>query len=68
VNSKPWYLSRTVWGAVLYFLLALAKAFGIEGADAGKWDQAIEVAAGAIAMVVLRKMTTEPMHFTEPKA
>jgi len=67
VNSKPFYQSKTFYAGVLYFLLALAKAFGIEGADAGKYDQVLELAAGGIAFVALRKFTSQPMHFTAPK-
>ena len=67
MNSKPFYQSKTFWAAVLYALLALAKALGVEGADAGKYDQVIELAAGAIGMVVLRKTTSQPMHFVAPK-
>lgn len=66
MSSKPFYQSKTFWAAVVYAVVALAKAFGIEGADAGKWDQAIEIGAGAIAMLVLRVATTQPMHFLPP--
>ena len=66
MNSKPFYQSKTFYAGVLYFLLALAKAFGVEGADAGKYDQILELAAGGIAFVVLRAATKQPIHFTAP--
>lgn len=67
MNSKPFYTSKTFWAGVAYAVLALLKAFGIEGADAGKYDQVIELAAGGIAFIALRKATTQPIHFVAPK-
>ena len=67
MDSKPFYQSKTFWAGVLYAALAIAKIFGIEGADAGKYDQAIELVAAGIGAIVLRKLTTQPMHFTAPK-
>lgn len=67
MSSKPFYQSKTFWAGVAYAVLALLKAFGVEGADAGKYDQAIELAAGGIAFVALRAATKQPMHFTAPK-
>ena len=66
MTSKPFYLSKTFWAAVVYAVVALAKAFGIEGADAGQWDQVIEIGAGAVAMLALRAVTTQPIHFISP--
>lgn len=67
MNSKPFYQSKTFYAGVIYFVLALAKAFGIEGADAGKYDQALELLAAGVGYIALRAVTSQPMHFIAPK-
>ena len=67
MSSKPFYQSKTFWTGVISFVLAIAKIYGIEGIDAGKYDQAAELIAAGVAFIALRKATKQPMHFVAPK-
>jgi len=53
-GSKPWYLSRTVWAALVTVLMALLGLFGIrpDGFDDNAFVETLLQAATAIAGVV----------------
>lgn len=55
-DSKPWYLSKTVWGAAVAVAASLAGLAGIDitGADqATIADSALQIASAAGALVAI---------------
>ncbi len=53
-DTKPWYLSRTIWAAIVTILTALAGLFGVsmEGFDQAGFVDALLQAVAAVAGVV----------------
>ena len=66
-DSKPWYLSRTIWSAALAVLASLA---GLAGFDVTAAQQATLVnsvlqivsAGGAVAAIAGRFAATQRLH------
>lgn len=54
LNSKPWYLSKTIWASLVSVALTLAGLMGVPVAaiDSGQAADAILQAASAIAGLV----------------
>lgn len=51
-DSKPWYLSRTVWAAIVTIVAAVLGLFGQDELDQAATAEALLQAATAIAGVV----------------
>ena len=53
-SVKPWYLSRTVWAAIVTVVIALCGLFGVrlDGFDDSELTDALLRAATAVAGVV----------------
>lgn len=56
IDTKPWYLSRTIWASLVAISLSVAGAFGV-GTDmidaAGLTDALLQAATGFAAIVAL---------------
>jgi Mg2+ and Co2+ transporter CorA len=54
IDTKPWYLSRTIWAAIVTILTALAGLFGVplEGFDDAAFVDALLQAVAAVAGVI----------------
>lgn len=53
-DAKAWYLSRTVWGALIAILASLANAAGVEvtAGDEGELADLLVAAAGTLGGLV----------------
>ncbi len=53
-ETKPWYMSRTVWGALIAIAASLANAAGVEikAADEGELADLLVSAAGTIGGLI----------------
>ncbi|MEW9615996.1 hypothetical protein AB3G45_19460 [Shinella sp. S4-D37] len=53
-DAKAWYLSRTVWGALIAILASLANAAGVEvtAGDEGELADLVVAAAGTLGGIV----------------
>lgn len=66
-DSKPWYLSRTVWASFITVGSALAGLFGVSvdgAAGAGLTDSVLQLitAASGAAAIVSRIAATHKLH------
>ncbi len=63
-DAKAWYLSRTVWGALIAILASLANAAGVEvtAGDAGRARRALRADFGAPAGAVRRLDDPQGIH------
>ena len=54
IDSKPWYLSRTIWAAIVTIATAMLGLFGVslEGFDEAGFVDALLQAVAAVAGVV----------------
>ena len=53
-ETKPWYMSRTVWGALIAIAASLANAAGIEikAGDEGELADILVSAAGTVGGLI----------------
>nr|WP_298100717.1 hypothetical protein [uncultured Shinella sp.] len=53
-ETKPWYMSRTVWGALIAITASLANAAGVEikAGDEGELADLLVSAAGTIGGLI----------------
>lgn len=53
-ETKPWYMSRTVWGALIAIAASLAHAAGIEitAGDEGELADLLAAAAGTVGGLI----------------
>lgn len=64
MDSKPWYVSKTLWTNVVAGAVAVGTAFGLDlGLDA-EGQTAIVGGIMAIANIILRFMTRAPVTVT----
>jgi len=62
MNEKEWYLSKSVWGAVIAIAAGIAAAFGYDVDSASQEQIAIQVTAivgGGLALYGRIKSTTK---------
>jgi uncharacterized membrane protein YhaH (DUF805 family) len=54
MESKPFWQSRTLWGAVSLVAVSLAQAFGYDIGDANGWTSVVLTLIGGVVTVVGR--------------
>ncbi len=48
MNSKPWYLSKSIWGSLIVVAATITQMFGIDIGDPTGWLEPMMVLNGAI--------------------
>ena len=66
MESKVWYVSKTVWFNVLAFVVAIAISFGYMG-QLPKELEALVPGAIAIVNLILRWLTNQPVVLSKAK-
>jgi len=63
VRSKPWFMSKSLWGAVVVIVAAAAKVYGVDVGDEQGWLVDLMILNGGIFALYGRVKAVKKITF-----